>query len=298
MSRRLTLVEIEREEGRVRVSFEDLTPAERAGRKYTLVQVGHLPQDAGMFLSGWGVWFGAKFYDGDRRILADDAGDIAAYEWLRRTSETYGVENLRGFIEGFGVSQSAQTPFLGGAEAMVVQGPWMPNFISKFAPGLEWGVAACPAADGVGDGAPVTLAQCDVVVIPHGAAHPREAFEFICYLQRQEVAEKLARSQQKFTALRNVSAGFLETHPNPAIRLFVELSRSPGARNVPRLSIWHEYDAELAVARERVLNIRYTPAAALADAQQRVQWKFDRVMRRWDAVGKERLEEWRGYDAW
>ena len=34
------------------------------------------------------------------------------------------------------------------------------------------------------------------------------------------------------------------------------ISRSPAARSVPRLSIWHEYDAELAVARERVLALR------------------------------------------
>jgi len=298
MSRRLTLVEIEREGRRVRVSFESLTPAERAGRKYSLVQVGHLPQDAGMFLSGWGAWFGARFFDGDRKILANDPGNIAAYEWMQGMSETYGVENLRGFIEGFGVSQSAQTPFLGGAEAMVVQGPWMPNFISKFAPSLEWGAAACPAADGVGVGAPVTLAQCDVVVIPHGAEHPREAFEFLCYLQRQDVSEKLAKSQQKFTALRDVSPGFLVDHPNPAIRLFMDLSRSAGARVVPRLPIWHEYDAELAVARERVLNLRATPTEALAEVQERVGWKFDRVMRRWDAVGVERISEWRAYDAW
>lgn len=298
MSRRLTVVEIERAGKRVRISFEDLTPQERGGRKYSLVQVGHLPQDAGMFLSGWGAWFGAQFFDGERRILADDPGNVAAYGWLRHTAQTYGVENLRGFIEGFGVAQSAQTPFLGGSEAMVVQGPWMPNFISQFAPGIEWGAAACPAADGVGGGSPVTLAQCDVVVIPHGARHPKEAFKFICYLQRQDVAEKLARSQQKFTALRNVSVEFLKNHPNPSIKLFIELSRSPGARYVPRLSIWHEYDAELAVARERVLNMRMEPAEALKEAQERVQWKFDRVMRRWDAVGKERVAEWRGYDEW
>jgi ABC-type glycerol-3-phosphate transport system substrate-binding protein len=298
MSRRLTLVDIERGGQTARVSFADLTPEECAARRYTLVQVGHLPQDAGMFVSAWGCWFGAQYYDGDRRILAADAGNLAAYEWLRGTAQTYGVENLRNFVASFGVSQSAQSPFLGGIEAMVVQGPWMPNFIGKYAPGLEWGVVACPAADGVAGGAPVTVAQCDVVVIPKGAPHPREAFEFICYLQRQEVAEKLAKSQQKFTALREVSAGFLPNHPNPAISLFMALARSPGARFVPRLSIWHEYDAEMAVAAERVLNLRYPAATALAEVQDRVQWKLDRVMRRWDAVGNERVAEWRAYDRW
>jgi ABC-type glycerol-3-phosphate transport system substrate-binding protein len=298
MNRRLTLVELERDGRLVRIPFVDMTAQERDGRRYTLVQVGHLPQDAGMLLSGWGCWFGARYFDGDRQVLANDAGNLAAYSWFRDTAQTYGVENLRSFAEGFGVSQSAQTPFLGGTEAMVVQGPWMINFIARYAPGLEWGVAPFPAADGVGAGEPVTLAQCDVVVIPRGARHPREAFEFICYLQRQDVAEKLARAQQKFTALREVSEGFLRDHPNPAIGLFIRLSRSPGARFVPRLSIWHEYDAELAAARERVQDLKETPAEALAEAQKRMQWKLDRVVRRWDAVGNDRVAEWRSYDKW
>ena len=144
----------------------------------------------------------------------------------------------------------------------------------------------------------MTLAQCDVVAIPRGASHPKEAFEFICYLQRQEVAEKLARAQQKFTALRSVSPGFIEHHPNPAIGLFLALSRSPAARSVPRLSIWHEYDAELAVARERVLSLRFSSADALREVQELVQWRLDRVMRRWDVVGAERVAEWRAYEDW
>jgi hypothetical protein len=41
-----------------------------------------------------------------------------------------------------------------------------------------------------------------------------------------------------------------------------------------------------------------TPKDALADVQERMQWKLDRVMRRWDAVGAERLAEWRAYDGW
>jgi hypothetical protein len=52
------------------------------------------------------------------------------------------------------------------------------------------------------------------------------------------------------------------------------------------------------VAAERVLNLSYTPAAALAEVQDRMQWKLDRVERRWDAVGKERSAEWRAFDNW
>ncbi len=298
MNRRLTIVELERGGRRVQVRYDRLSAAEREARRFALVQVGHLPQDAGMFVSAWGYWFGADYFDGDRRILADEPGPRAALEWLQDTAETFGVENLRRFSSTFGQSQTALSPFLGQASAMVVQGPWMKSFIERFAPDIEWGVAPFPAAAGVAGGAPVTLAECDVLVVPRGAQHPREAFEFIRDVQRRDVAEKLATAQRKFTALREVSPGFLSGHPNPAVPFFVGLVRSPGVRAVPRLALWREFDQEMVVATERVLALRSTPADALAEVQERVQWRLDRAMRRWDVVGGERLAEWRDYDRW
>src|ERR1035438_4459445 len=96
MSLRLTLVEVKRAGGLVRIPFSDLSSLEREGRHYSIVQAGHLPQDAGMFLSGWGCWFGARYYDGDRRILANDAGNLAAFRWLKETTQAYGVDNQIG----------------------------------------------------------------------------------------------------------------------------------------------------------------------------------------------------------
>ena len=299
ISRHLTRVELTRDGQRVQVAFDELTDAERAAKRYAIVQVGHLPYDAGLvYPSAWGYWFGAKLYDGDGHILAEDPGNLAAFRWLRETVETYGPDNLRDFGASYGLSQTARSPFLAGKAAMVVQGPWLVNFMERYAPDLEWGVAPCPAAPGVSDHAPMTLVESDVVVIPRGAKHPREAFEFIRYLQRQDVAEKLATLQRKFTALRDVSPGFIAHHPNPAIGLFVQLARSPSARYVPRLSIWREYDTEMSVAAERVRNGTATPRAALAEVQERVQWRLDRVLRRWNLVRGERLAEWREHERW
>ena len=108
-------------------------------------------------------------------------------------------------------------------------------------------------------------------------------------------SQGLSRSSPPFA---RCLTGSSRNHPNPAIGLFIRLSRSAGARYVPRLSIWHEYDAELTVARERVQDLKETPANALAAAQQRMQRTLDHVMRRWDAVGNDRLSEWRSYDKW
>ncbi|HEX2861855.1 MAG TPA: hypothetical protein VHN79_09455, partial [Lacunisphaera sp.] len=95
-----------------------------------------------------------------------------------------------------------------------------------------------------------------------------------------------------------VSPDFVARHPNPAIGFFTQLARTPNARSVPRLSIWRDYDIEMAVAAMSVRYLIKTPEEALAEAQERVQWRFDRVMRRWDVVGQERLAEWRENERW
>ena len=55
--------------------------------------------------------------------------------------------------------------------------------------------------------------------------------------------------------------------------------------------------AALSLAVDQVTALTTAPQAALDLVQQRMQWKLDRVMRRWDAVKDERLKEWGGHDA-
>ena len=81
-------------------------------------------------------------------------------------------------------------------------------------------VAAVPGLEDV------TYAGFDILVIPRGAKHKEEAFEFIAYVNRQDVCEKINRLHCKNTQLRNVSPQFFEKHPNPYINVFQELAGS------------------------------------------------------------------------
>ncbi len=296
MSDRLTIVEIQRGGKTGRVRYTDLTPAEREAKNFSLIQVGHLPQVPGWWMQMWGYWFGGSLWDGNRRITTASPENVAAFTWVQQYAQKLGVDNLRSFGASFGNFSSPQSPFLAGKVAMVLQGVWMYNFISKYAPQLEWGVAPFPAKD------PqrfpmVTIAECDVLVIPKGARHPREAFEFARYVNLQKPMEKLCLGQRKFSPLLKVSPEFIARHPNPYIQTFIELAKSPHARYVPQLSIWQEYRDEMQVAMDRILALEAPPQEALDNVQQRVQWRFNRVQCRWDAVQDERLKEWNNYDA-
>ncbi len=296
LSERLTIVEIRRDGRTVRVHYPDLTDAEKQSRQFKLVQEGHDPQQPGWWMPMWVYWFGGKLWDGQRRITADTPEMIQTFQWLRSQSEKYGVENRRSFGASFGNFQSPQNPFFTDQIAMTLEGPWMYNFISKYAPQMEWGAAPFPAKDPAKYPL-VTIVDCDMLVIPKGARHPREAFEFIRYINQQGPMEKLCVGQRKFSPLAKVSDDFYRRHPNSYIKEFVELARSPDARYAPRLSVWIAYNDEMNAAIDQIMALSATPPEALATVQSRMQWKLDRMLARWDAVKERRLKEWSEYDA-
>ncbi|MBU0677605.1 MAG: ABC transporter substrate-binding protein [Verrucomicrobia bacterium] len=297
MAEQLTVVEVEREGKKVRVRYPDLTDEEKQAKNFSLIQLGHIPAEPGWYREMWGYWFGGDLWNGKDLITANSPENLAAAKWQESYPLKYGLNNIRAFGASFGNFASPQNPFLEGRVAMVLQGVWMYNFIDKYAPHLDWAVAPFPSIDP--ERLPnVTLVESDVLMIPNGARHPREAFEFIHYVNTQGPMERLCLGQRKFTPLKQVSPMFIENHPNPNIRLFAELARSPNARYVPRLTVWREYKDEMLVAIDRVAALSASPEDALAEVQQRVQWRFDRILRRWNLIEDERLKEWSEYDAW
>jgi ABC-type glycerol-3-phosphate transport system substrate-binding protein len=301
MSERLTIVEIKRGDKLVRVHYPDLTDAEKRAKNFKLVQIGHDPQQPGWWMPLWVYWFGGKLWDGQRHITADSPEMIETLRWLRAQPEKYGVDNRRAFGAAFAIGsnasfQSPQNPFFSDRIAMTLQGVWMYNFISKYAPQMEWGAAPFPAKDPARFPL-VTIVDEDVLAIPKGARHPREAFEFIRYVNQQGPMEKLCLGQRKFSPLANVSDEFYRQHPNPHIKEFVEAAKSPDARSEPRFAIWGVYNDELNAAIDRIMALEATPEEAVGPVQARVQWKLDRMLTRWEMVKDWRMKEWSEYDA-
>ena len=295
MSERLTIVEIQRDGKWVRVRYPDLSNQEKQAKTFKLVQLGSDPQQPGWWMPMWVFWFGGNLWDGQRQITANTPECLEMLEWLQSQPQKYGVDNRRAFGAAYGNFQSPQNPFLSGQIAMTLQGEWMYNFIDKYAPQMEWGAAPFPAKDPKAHPM-VTIVDGDVLVIPKGARHPREAFEFIRYVNRQGPMEKLCLAQRKFSPLAKVSDDFLKHHPNPCIKVFIDLAKSPDARYAPRIPIWMEYFDEMNDAIDGVMALTATPQEALETVESRLRWKMDRAMDRWDAVKDERLKEWSEYE--
>ena len=259
-------------------------------------RAGYLPMHPGWFNLYMPFWFGGTLYDpATRRLLLDDEASIKAYRWIRSYSERFGVQAMTDFRSSLTTAASATDPFIVGTVAMEISGPWRANYLEDLAPHLNrwkmskeeerrlphrdrhvnytWGAAPFPSADGRPN---VGFAGYDILTIPRGARHKREAFEFIAYVNRQEVMERLCSMHSKNSPLREVSRSFLENHPNPYVEVFETLAASPYAYTVPSVPVWPEVAQELNDALQRVFLLQKTPEEALHDAQERSQRRLDR----------------------
>ena len=253
----------------------------RYNNKGKIKTIGFTPSYPGWWLWAWGFWFGGRLTDEKGRITMDDAGNVKSLVWVQNYARKYGLVRLQEFEGGFGrlLFASPQNPFLTEQVAMELQGVWMFNFIDKYNPKLEWGVAPFPAVEGLEN---VTLADCDDLVIPTDAPHPREAFEFISFVQQQENMELLCMEQRKFSPLKKVSEDFWIKHPHPYIKLFYELAESPNAKTQPMIPMFQQMREEMNSAFSEVWLLKKTPEQAL----ERVQ---NRIHRAWES--QKRVEE-------
>ena len=120
----------------------------------------------------------------------------------------------------------------------------------------------------------VTWCGFDALVIPRGSKHPREAFEFIAYIQRPDIMEKLCAAHCKGSPFITHSPTWYANHPNPYAELFDRLSSSPHAVTVPNCPIWPEACAELQTTFNRIVSLQQTPEQALPALQSSLQSKL------------------------
>lgn len=260
---------------------EKLTKRDPATGQIT--QLGFLPQEPGWFAWAFPQWFGGGYLRNNQIVIGELPENLACYRWVESYSRQYGLDQIRSFSSGFGTFASPQNPFMSGKIAMVLQGVWMENYLNQFAPGMDYGVAPWPAVVPGQDN--FTVADADMLAIPRGSKHPREAWEFIKFISTANPAaqseqdltgmELLCFLQKKHSPLRQWSPYFEHHHPHKYIALFRQLAESPHAMHIPKIGIWQEYNRELANVFENARLLRTPPAVALPFCQNRVSASWE-----------------------
>ena len=233
-----------------------------------LIMAGFLPSQSGSSWA-WGYYFGGTLYDG-KSITIDTPENRRAFRWLSTYAKKFGSRQTQSFESGFGGSNSPQDAFMGGKVATELNGVYKANSIRLYNPNMHWFAVPFPHPADRPDLANRSLLGMDILAIPRGSKHPREAFEFIRYVQRQDVMESLCARHGKNSPLFKVSEAFFKGHINAYIRLFDRLARSPGAFHEPMIGIWPQISSEMDAAVQAVNAGRESPEHALRVAQARV----------------------------
>lgn len=235
-----------------------------------LEMAGFLPSDPGWWNWIWGLFFGGKLVDGDK-ITVNSKENLRGFTWMSQYAKKFGVKQVQTFQGGFGAFSTPQDPFMSGKVATEMNGTWKALYIHDYKSNIPWFAVPFPYPKDRPDLAGHTDLPMDILTIPTGAKHPKEAFEFIRYVQRQDVMEGLCIAHGKNSPLAKVSESFFQRHPNPYIRLFDQLARSPKAFSPPMIGIWPQISKELQVAFEEVNGGTKSPEQALNDAQARLE---------------------------
>jgi ABC-type glycerol-3-phosphate transport system substrate-binding protein len=190
-----------------------------------------------------------------------------------------GYAKVNSFAAGFGPMQGASNPFFTGRVAMKLDGEWNPSWCRKYAPGLEYGVAPSPVPAAHPERARSTWFGGNMICIPKGSKHPKEAWDLLVWMQTDEAqvlfAGKMNNVPNSRSALKSPA---LRTGDDHKVKFgkFLDLADTPNSGNFPALPVSGLYNAELAAARDLILNGEKKPAQALRDVRIRVQRELDR----------------------
>jgi multiple sugar transport system substrate-binding protein len=256
-------------------------------------QIGFLPWLPWDETHCWGLIFGGRWYDPetDRAVCGSDPAIIESLRWQqtyaynpnRKYNEPYSIDpRLVSTAQGggFGAYQSASNPFYTGKVAMIREGEWQVEFIRKYAPELDWGVAPLPQPDGVPRIAYSPNAVVDA--IPRGSRHIEAAKEFLRWFYSPRANGGPSPASDYCFAIQNVPPRREEALQerfmgHPKFSVFVNELLTKPAEPFPVIPAAQYMMDEMERQRGRVTAFDATPEEAAQEIQDNANAELDRI---------------------
>ena len=212
--------------------------------------------------------FGGGLTDAQTGQATPDApGNVAGMEWYKTLVDRLGgIEQINAFSSGFGSNQGASNPFYVGKVAMMLDGEWNPYWVSRYAPQMQYGVAPVPPPAAHPERAGTTWIGGNVFCIPADSKHPREAAEFLVWMQSPEAQTAFAHDMNNVPNIR-AALQSPQLRTGTAFRRqfgkFLDLADSPNAAYFPAMPSASLYMSEMSNATDKVLYGEQTSMQAL-----------------------------------
>lgn len=256
------------------VSFADKLNKKDAKGNYT--QFGFIPdypwsnQNTVNYLFG-----GANYADGGRTLTMNSKANIDSYKWAQQFYTKNDTKKVVDFKSGFGDYASSENGFFAGKVAMILDGEWVvgPNFIPKFSPALNYGVAPIPVPASMADTYGRSIVGGTIVVVPASTKDKAATAKLLAWMESPEtVAEimynmanlpssKKAALDPRFKTIKNFQV-FIDVMAN---------AKSSGLLNSP---INQELNDAITKAEEAIWQEGADPAKLMNDIQKEFEPKL------------------------
>ena len=250
----------------------------------------------------WSWQEDGEFMSPDGRVctLANSRTTAALKSMVSWYDQLGGIDAVNGFAGSFGSETGAQDPFISGSLAMKTDDTTFINAIARYAPDMDFGVVPVPVPaerlhhEGIFKNDPtwVTWSGGFSLVIPRGARHPKEAWQFMRWITSPQAALIGAKAQAEYqhskdqlyvpnysanaVANRQVFATYLPLlTPNLRRASETALNLLPVTKYRPVTFVGLLLSDQSGRATDAALRHSATPEQALLAAQQAVQRALD-----------------------
>jgi multiple sugar transport system substrate-binding protein len=223
----------------------------------------------------WVTWMEAYLYGGmwwdpaTGNPTANAAGNVASLQMMADYNKKFGADKISTFN-----SQQADNPlgslFLPGKVAMTLDGDWITQYVPRFSPTMDWGMFPLPPAKGHEDRANSTHLDGAEYVIPNGAKHPNESWEFVSWMATSKEACGLLQKGWGNTATIKSVLPDPQYAPNKTWQPFVDLMIKGQQFIWPPIAISSMYQTEFGTTVDAVRFGKQEPQAALDDLQSKM----------------------------
>jgi multiple sugar transport system substrate-binding protein len=234
-------------------------------------QIGFIPDFSWSHNDLYANMFGGYWYNRDgTEVTANSQAMIDALNWQQPFYTKYGADQVLSFTGGFGEYMSPDQGFYAGKVAMMVEGEWQtgPNFISKYKPELNYGVAAFPPPASNPERAKTVVTAGTVVVIPAKARDLEASAKLLAWIESpQIVADEMVVNANLPTSKK--AAQDPRFSENPKFKVFLDLMGSPNAVGAVTTPISLELNDALGTVEEQVLHTGANPEPLLNEVQNK-----------------------------
>ena len=257
---------------------QDADKLTKVGADGKIQQIGFIPDQAWGHTELYARMFNGFWYNDDgTQLTANSQPMIDALTWEQQFYKKNNSDQVLAFSSGFGDQyMSPDYPFYTGKLAMMVDGEWQtgPNFISKFKPEMNYGVAPFPPPADHPERANTAVVQGTVAIIPANAKNPEASAKLLAWMMSPAVVAEEFCFNANLPTSKKAAQDKCFTD-NPKFKIFVDLMADTNAKYMITSPISSEFNDGYGTTEATILHTGADPKTELdklqSDFSQKLQ---------------------------